>query len=75
MQQKIMTQSEVLEIARKLEASTIGESAAGMNQIQAQMANLTLQLKDIKKGKEHCEDIWCTRYCADEHTKGTCPEF
>ena len=35
MQQKIVTQSEALEIVMKLEASPIEESAVGMNQIQA----------------------------------------
>ena len=53
MQQNIMTQSEALEIAMKLEASPIEENAASMNQIQAQLVNLTLQLQDIKKGKEN----------------------
>ena len=33
MQQKIATQSEALKIVMKLEASPIGENAAGMNQI------------------------------------------
>ena len=44
MQQKIATQSEDLEIAMKLEALLVGENVAGMNQIQAQLANLTLQM-------------------------------
>ena len=48
MQQKIATQSEALEIAMKLEASPVGESVVGMNQIQVQLANLTIQLQDIK---------------------------
>ena len=52
-----MTQREDLEIAMKLEASPIGENAVGMNQIQTQLVNLTLQLQDIKKGKEQCKDI------------------
>ena len=33
MQQKIATQSEALEIAMKLEASPVGESVVGMDQI------------------------------------------
>ena len=45
MQQKIATQSEALETAMKLEASPVGESAVKMNHIQAQLANLTLQLQ------------------------------
>ena len=44
MQKKIVTQSEALEIAMKLEASPIGESAVGTDQIQAQLTNLMLQL-------------------------------
>ena len=35
MQQRIVTQSEALETAMKLEASPVGESAVEMNQIQA----------------------------------------
>ena len=44
MQEKIVTQSEALEIAIKLEASPVGKLAAGMNQIQEKMVNLMLQL-------------------------------
>ena len=36
----------------KLESSLIGESGAGMLEIQLQLANITLKLQDIKKGKE-----------------------
>ena len=60
MQQKIATHSKALETVMKLEASPVGESAVGMNQIQAQVANLMLQLQDIKKAKENHHDIWCT---------------
>ena len=35
MQQNIATQSEALETVMKLEASLVGESAVGMNHIQA----------------------------------------
>ena len=58
MQQKILMQSEALEIAMKLEASPVGETTVGMNQIQAQLANLTLQLQDIKKAKEYHNELW-----------------
>ena len=75
MQQNIATQSETLEIVMKLEASPIGETAIGMNQMQAQLANLTLQLQDIKKAKENHDDLWCTGCHADGHTKDTCPMF
>ena len=75
MQQKIATQSEALEIAVKLEASPVGETDVGMNQIQAQLVNLTLQLQDIKKVKYEHEHLWCTRCHVDGHTKDTCPSF
>ena len=51
MQQKILSQSEALELAMKLQASPVRETSARMMQIQSQLANLTLQLWDIKKGK------------------------
>ena len=52
MQQKLMSQIEALEIKMKLEASPIGDTGLGMMQIQLQLANLTVQLHDIKRGKE-----------------------
>ena len=52
MQQNITTQMEALELEMKLEASPIGGGAAGMIQIQSQLVNLTIQLHDIKRGKE-----------------------
>ena len=36
----------------KLEASPIGNGVVGMVQIQSQLDNLTIQLQEIKKGKE-----------------------
>ena len=75
MQQKIAIESEALDIALKLEASSIGENVVGMNQIQTQLANLTLQLQDIKKGKEHREEVWCTRCRANRHTKDNFLDF
>ena len=68
-------QNEALEMAMKLEGSPLGETAVGMNQIQAQLANLTLQLQDIKKEKEEHDDLWCTRCHMGGHTKDTCPTF
>ena len=61
MQQKIELQTKALELAMKLEASPIGDGAAGMVQIQSQLANLTIQLQDIKKGKESHEYLWCKK--------------
>ena len=75
MQQKIVTQSEALETAMKLEASPVGETDIGMNQIQAQLANLMLQLQDIKKAKEYHDDLWCTHCHASRHTKDAYSTF
>ena len=75
MQQKIATQSEALEIVVKLEALPVGETAVGMNQIQAQLANMMLQLQDIKKAKEYHDKLWCTRCHVYVNTKDTCSTF
>ena len=75
MQQNIATQSKALEIAMKIEASPIGETAVRMNQIQVHLVNLTLQLQDIKKEKEEHDDLWCTRCHVNRHTKETYPNF
>ena len=57
MQQKIASQAEALEIMMKLEASPIDKIRIGMNQIQLQLANLTIQFQDIKKEKEVREEV------------------
>ena len=75
MQQNIVTQNEALEIVMKLEASPIGETAVSINQIQEQLANLTLQLQDTKKEKEEHDYLWCTWCHMDGHTKDTYPNF
>ena len=75
MQQNITTQMEALELAMKLEASPIGDGVAGMIQIQSQLANLTIKLQDIKRGKEVQEDLWCTRCPTNGHTKDDCPAY
>ena len=69
MQRNIESQTEALELAMKMEASPIADGAACMVQIQSQLANLTLQLQDIKKGKEGQEDLWCTKCRMDGHIK------
>ena len=53
----------------------IGDGAAGMVHIQSQLANLSIQLRDIKKGKESHEDLWCTKWWMDGHTKDNYPTF
>ena len=54
----------------KLKASPIGDGTAGMIQILSQMANLTIQLQDIKRGKEVQEGLQCTQCRTNGHTKG-----
>ena len=56
----------------KLESSLIGDGGTGMMLIQLQLANLTVQIQDIKKGKESHEEFWCTRCQMDGHTKDNC---
>ena len=51
MQQKIDSQDEALEIAKKLESSPMGESSLGMSQILSQLTSLSLQVEDMKKDK------------------------
>ena len=59
----------------KLEASPRVEKGVGMAQIQIHLANLTLQLHDIKKGKETIEEVWCTKCRTKGHSKQHCPIF
>ena len=75
MQQNIKSQTEVMELEMKLEASPISDGAVGMMQIQSQLANLTIQLQDIKKGKEAQEYLWCKKCRTNGHTKDNCVTF
>ena len=59
----------------KLEASPIAETSARMTQIQSQLANLTLQLHDMKKGKETKEEVGCTKCITEGHSKEHCLVF
>ena len=59
MQQKVADQQEALEIAMKLETAPV-EDNYGIAQIQAQLAAMALELRDMKKGKAVREEVWCT---------------
>ena len=50
MQQKVVDQQEALEIGMKLETAPLGDNS-GIAQIQAQLAEMDLELHDMKKGK------------------------
>ena len=59
----------------KLEASPLAETSTGMTNLQNQLANLTIQMHELKKGKEVAQDIWCVKCKAQGHTKDNCPVF
>ena len=59
----------------KMEESPIAETSVGMVNIHNQLANLTLQLHDMKKDKEVREEVWCTRCRTEGHSKEHCPVF
>ena len=59
MQQKVADQQEALEIAMKLETTPVKHNTS-IDQIQAQLAEMALELRDMKKGKSICEGVWCT---------------
>ena len=59
----------------KLEASHLAEISAGMTNLQNQLANLTLQLHEIKKGKEVAQELWCIKCKGHGHTKDNCLVF
>ena len=69
MQQKLQMQDDALEMAMKLEASPLAKTSTGMTNLQNQLANIALQLHELKKGKEVAQDIWCVRCKAQGHTK------
>ena len=62
-------------MAMKLEASPLAETSTCMTTLQNQLANLTLQLHEINKGKEVVQEIWCTKCKAQGHSKDNCPVF
>ena len=72
MQQKVADQQEALEIAMKLETAPVGDNS-GIAQIQAQLAEMDLELRDMKKWKAIREEVWCTRCRTEGHDKEQCP--
>ena len=69
MQKKCVLPIEAREIAMKLEALLVGDIGSGMMQIQLQLDNFTVQLRDIKRGNEVQEELWCTRCRTDGNHK------
>ena len=68
MQQKVADQRDALEIAMKLETAPVKDNS-GIAQIQAQLAEMALELHDMKKGKAIREEVWCTRCHTEGHDK------
>src|SRR5713101_6956307 len=66
MQQKVADKQEALEIAMKLE-TTLVEDNSCIAQIQAQLEEMALELRDMKKGKAIHEEVWCTRCRTEGH--------
>ena len=56
-----------------LYASSMSESTLGMDQLEQQLIIIILELQSLKKGKEVCEEIWCTRCRTEGHSKEQCP--
>ena len=75
MQQKVTSQSEALEIAMRLEALPVSDSTMGMDQLQKQFVNITLELQSLKKGKEVHKEVWFTRCKTKGQSKECCPIF
>ena len=71
MQQKVADQQEALEIAIKLETALV-EDNSGIAQIQAQLTEMDLELRDMKKGKSIREEVWCICCRIEGHDKDQC---
>ena len=56
MQHKLVLRIEALEIEMKLEASLVGDTRLRMMKIHLHLDNITVQLQDIKRGKEVQEE-------------------
>ena len=73
MQQKLVLHTVDFEIAMKLESSWVRDTGSGMMQIQSQLANLMVNLQDIKRGKEFQKELWCTICITYGHHKWNFP--
>jgi hypothetical protein len=46
-----------------------------MTQVQMQLVSLTIQLAELTKGKEKCEQVWRTKCRIEGHHRDECPTF
>ena len=56
----------------KLETAPVGDNF-GIAQIQAQLAAMALELRDMKKYKTSREEVWCTQCRTEGHDRDQCP--
>ena len=56
----------------KLETALVGDDS-GLAQIQAQLAAMALELRDMKKAKTSREEVWCTQCQTEGHDRDQCP--
>ena len=56
----------------KLETAPVTDNS-GIAQIQAQLAAMALELRDMKQGKTGRKEVWCTQCRTEGHAKEQCP--
>ena len=61
-----------LNVEKLTETAHVGDNSR-IAQIQAQLAEMDLELHDMKKGKATREEVWCTRCKTEGHDKEQCP--
>lgn len=78
-QQKISTQAEALEIAMRLHETPISDPGLGVQQIHAQLQNLSLEMQSLKQERvsrpEVCVEVGCIKCKSQAHDKDHCPVF
>jgi hypothetical protein len=73
MQNKVMTQSDVVNIAMSLESTSGGDKMyAGLAQVQSQPPNLGMYLQDMEKGKLVCMNVQYTMCRIEGHHVNEC---
>jgi len=77
LQQKLSTQAKDLEIAMRLHESPIQDPSLRVQQIHAQLQNLSLEMQSLKQDRtarpEAHEEVWCIRCKGQGHDKDHFP--
>jgi hypothetical protein len=58
----------------KIESSPVGDNG-GMAQVHTKLSALMIQLVELTKGKEKCDQVWCTKCRLKCHHKFECLAF